>query len=319
MLMCFFSYVCVCVCRMVDNVVLKFQYLGKEVDVVVEDVDKVVLVDLIMEYEEKFRKKGFSMPENPSFEYVFKMKHVMINTDKDLMTMFERLSDKGCINIWVGRLDQQTASVSVARSLAETLEKGSSTHEPTSKKQSDLVIEGPFSSPNPPKSRNSFKKTPVQLTLGKPPFEGFPNDKFNHSLEWTWTEIQVEPFPSSDQLTPPPKTKAAVKRGKQKNSILRRSPRHTSAPTSFSNAPDSSEVVVVSTNNVLPSSSKRPTKLPRSTAVRRGLLIPRKKVNLGDGDGSSTVNSAAGNNDGTTDGCLTVYNEDTLELNEVPK
>uniref|UniRef100_A0A803M677 Uncharacterized protein n=1 Tax=Chenopodium quinoa TaxID=63459 RepID=A0A803M677_CHEQI len=40
-----------------DEIVLRFQFMGKEVDLMIDDVDKVMWIDLINEYEDAFRKK----------------------------------------------------------------------------------------------------------------------------------------------------------------------------------------------------------------------------------------------------------------------
>ncbi|XP_021770428.1 PKS-NRPS hybrid synthetase CHGG_01239-like [Chenopodium quinoa] len=47
-----------------DQIVLKFQYRGTDTDVVVDDIDKVNLIDLVIEYWESVRKNGKPTPLN---------------------------------------------------------------------------------------------------------------------------------------------------------------------------------------------------------------------------------------------------------------
>ncbi|KAL2896041.1 Protein FAR1-RELATED SEQUENCE 8 [Bienertia sinuspersici] len=102
---------------MSGSIVLKFQYMGKDVDVVVDDVDRVNLIDLVLEYWEGARKTGTLVPNCPTFAYVFKMKHWKLNNDKDLMEMFSRLPDYKCIYIWIGMVSEPTELVKAARKL----------------------------------------------------------------------------------------------------------------------------------------------------------------------------------------------------------
>lgn len=114
-----------------DKVVLKFQYKRVDTDVVVDDIDKVIWMDLINEYEELARFNKNSMPKTPlyaTFTYEFKMKHFEIKSDKDPMTMLERLSCKGEIFFWVGEVSKPPVCVVAARKLiALTQDKESST------------------------------------------------------------------------------------------------------------------------------------------------------------------------------------------------
>lgn len=94
-----------------DNVVLKFQYLGVDVDVIVEDIDKVNMIDLVMEYWDKIEKMKTTCPWFPSFKYVHKMKHIELKDDKDLMDMFKNLEGSKEVYIWVGETDVPTRLV----------------------------------------------------------------------------------------------------------------------------------------------------------------------------------------------------------------
>ncbi|KAL2924915.1 Methionyl-tRNA formyltransferase [Bienertia sinuspersici] len=68
---------------------LRFCYQDHHVDIVAADIDKVMWIDLINEYEEEFRKKNYVMPEFPSFKYHVNEEPVQIETDFDLMRMLE--------------------------------------------------------------------------------------------------------------------------------------------------------------------------------------------------------------------------------------
>ena len=99
---------------MVDKIVLQFQYNGIDVSVVVDDVDKVNLIELIVEYWEIAKEKNIETPEHPTFQYVFKMKHVSLLSDADLMKMFRNLPEKTEIYIWVGCGAKDSKVVSIA-------------------------------------------------------------------------------------------------------------------------------------------------------------------------------------------------------------
>lgn len=78
---------------------LRFQYRGKDVDLIIDDTDKVMWLDLIIEYEDKAREKRVPMAKYPSFAYAFKQKHCELETDQDLMTMFSKLNNSNIIYI----------------------------------------------------------------------------------------------------------------------------------------------------------------------------------------------------------------------------
>lgn len=82
-----------------DEIVLRFKYLGKEVDLMIDDVDKVMWIDLINEYEYEFIKKKYEMFEFPVFHYCYVPQSIEIYTNKDMMTMLERLSKNKIIYI----------------------------------------------------------------------------------------------------------------------------------------------------------------------------------------------------------------------------
>ena len=82
--------------------VICFKWLCVEVDLDVNDKDIKNLLDLIMDWEDECIKTNKFIPKNPSFAYVWKIDHVKLNCDQDLMTMFERFNDNEMIFIWVG-------------------------------------------------------------------------------------------------------------------------------------------------------------------------------------------------------------------------
>lgn len=102
---------------MADNVMLKFQYMGEDVDILVEDIDKVMLIDLIVEYLEKIDRTKMKCPKYPEFSYVYMMKHHYLHTDKDLVDMFSNLEGKKEIYIWVDELTKPNAILNTAFSL----------------------------------------------------------------------------------------------------------------------------------------------------------------------------------------------------------
>ncbi|KNA14515.1 hypothetical protein SOVF_106890, partial [Spinacia oleracea] len=116
----------------------------------------------------------------------------------------------------------------------------------------------------------------------------FKDDALNHACEWTWTDLQM-----SHEVSPI-KVLAKEKVGKGKPFVPRRSVRINQPVGTFSNAP----IVPPpsTTRNTEPSStfSNAPNvpmctankasmvlqKIPRTTAVRKGLMIPRVTPSL---------------------------------------
>lgn len=93
---------------MAEGVLLKFQFNGVDVDVMVDDIDKVNLIDLIVEYLDNAEKQNIVQPKYRKFTYLYKMKHVNLESDKDLMTMFCNLPENKEIWIWVDGLHETT-------------------------------------------------------------------------------------------------------------------------------------------------------------------------------------------------------------------
>lgn len=59
-----------------DIVLLKFQYKGVDVDVIVSNIIKVMMIDLIIEYWKKANDASIRCPKNPTFTYLYRMKHI---------------------------------------------------------------------------------------------------------------------------------------------------------------------------------------------------------------------------------------------------
>ena len=85
----------------------------------IDDKDKVTLLDLVMEWEDECIKTNKLIPKNPSFAYVWKMNHVKLNCDQDLITMFERFNDNEMIFILVGALEEESSLMKSVRSLRD--------------------------------------------------------------------------------------------------------------------------------------------------------------------------------------------------------
>lgn len=122
---------------MADNVVIRFQYLGHDTDVVVKEIDMVNLLDLIIEYWDNCEKESKPTPTYPSFTYLFKMNHIEIKTDLDLVRMFENLG-RELIFIWVQSVNKPTKVVQAALTLRASQAKNippkpTTAHEPKPK------------------------------------------------------------------------------------------------------------------------------------------------------------------------------------------
>ena len=102
---------------MAEKIVLRFQYVGDDIDIVVDDVDKVNLLDLVVEYMNIVDSKNLNKPRYPSFAYLHKTKHFDLLTDGDLMTMFNNLPGSKLIYIWVGSVVKPTELYESAMSL----------------------------------------------------------------------------------------------------------------------------------------------------------------------------------------------------------
>lgn len=64
------------------------------IEVVIGDIDKCLLIDVINEMCDEFEKNGFELPQNPGIHYYFRDKHIELVDDKTLMQMFEEVRGK---------------------------------------------------------------------------------------------------------------------------------------------------------------------------------------------------------------------------------
>ncbi|XP_021849008.1 uncharacterized protein [Spinacia oleracea] len=103
-----------------DNILLKFMFGTGDVDVVVDDIDKVMLVDLIIDFCDNAVKQKNEIPKFPSFTYMHKNERLPLNTDNELMKMFSNLNGKDVINIWVSDEDKPSQIFKVVTSLRTT-------------------------------------------------------------------------------------------------------------------------------------------------------------------------------------------------------
>ncbi|XP_074340844.1 uncharacterized protein LOC141678425 isoform X2 [Apium graveolens] len=82
--------------------ILRFDWRSEIVELVV-DPEKCTLLDLIVEYEEEGKKLGQKLNYSyPTFTYVFQQRHWKLEKDVELIKMFDKLSDRSVITIWVG-------------------------------------------------------------------------------------------------------------------------------------------------------------------------------------------------------------------------
>uniref|UniRef100_A0A175YFG6 Uncharacterized protein n=1 Tax=Daucus carota subsp. sativus TaxID=79200 RepID=A0A175YFG6_DAUCS len=85
----------------------RLRFLWMQYEVVLKvDEDKCNMLDLVIEFEDEGKKSGAKLDyKYPVFSYVYNMKHVKLLNDNDLMSMFDRLSKKKVIDIYVGVQD----------------------------------------------------------------------------------------------------------------------------------------------------------------------------------------------------------------------
>uniref|UniRef100_A0A803M2S4 Uncharacterized protein n=1 Tax=Chenopodium quinoa TaxID=63459 RepID=A0A803M2S4_CHEQI len=211
-----------------DQVMIKFAHMGNVIDVFVEDVDKVMWIDLIIECEEGFRKNNYDFPKFPKFHYSYKMKDVNITSNSDLMSMLDRLKDREEITIWIGFGDKPSDCVIAARKLAETLKKNNPASPPKNlnspEKEHFQINEGlndleqgwivarklaetlkKNNPASPPKNLNSLEKEHSQI---------------NEGLNDLEQESAVFPKPFPNVLHKIPKTTVARKKGSQNNNTV---------------------------------------------------------------------------------------------------
>ncbi|XP_021755167.1 uncharacterized protein LOC110720440 [Chenopodium quinoa] len=236
-------------------------------------------IDLIIEYEELFRKNRYMMPKHPTFIYCYNKKHIPIMSDSVLMSMLERLGSKKVIIVYVGSGSEPSDCVVAARNLTESLKKNTHIH---------FGVE-------PPKSNNK------------------EIDDMTSQNDEEWTEINdilldmhdviLDNLARVDDEEEQGRSQLRKNKGKggasvskpraKRLTVTRKLPPNEpvtlTATTTFSNAP------VVDTPNLYTTSSHNNSlllhKIPKSTAARRGLLntshqieaqvITEKEFNVG--------------------------------------
>ncbi|KAL2935886.1 Valine--tRNA ligase [Bienertia sinuspersici] len=99
-----------------DKRVLNLRYLDKTIQVVVDDIDKCVLLDVINDMCDEFEKRGWELPPYPGLHYCFREKAIRLTDDKTLMQMFGDIKRKE-IDVWIGSLNEPTFIWKLARQL----------------------------------------------------------------------------------------------------------------------------------------------------------------------------------------------------------
>ncbi|XP_057247010.1 uncharacterized protein LOC104909040 [Beta vulgaris subsp. vulgaris] len=184
---------------MSEAVVLKFQYKGFDVDLVVSDIDTVNLIDLVIEYEDKARENKIQVSKNPFFNYVFKMKHIELQTDSDLMKMFANLPGSKLIYIWVGELSEPSELMKAVKSLRsgkKVVESNDGLSQPNAPSLKPTATNTP---------RRSQRHSEVQICSATEFLDTInssipysPNDNpVNLAIEETWIDVINEGVPTS--------------------------------------------------------------------------------------------------------------------------
>ncbi|KAL2932594.1 NAD kinase [Bienertia sinuspersici] len=102
-----------------DKRVLRLNYMGKIVDVVIDDIDECVLIDVINEMCDEFEKRGWELPAYPSLHYCFREKAIKLIDDKTMMQMFEDIRQKR-IDVWIGELTEPSFIWGLAMKVRES-------------------------------------------------------------------------------------------------------------------------------------------------------------------------------------------------------
>ncbi|KAL2942636.1 hypothetical protein RDABS01_030986 [Bienertia sinuspersici] len=240
---------------------LRFCYQDHHVDIVAADIDKVMWIDLINEYEEEFRKKNYVMPEFPSFKYHVNEEPVQIETDFDLMRMLELNKGINPIYIFVGKLNKISECVQTARQLQCSLKEGNTSNK-------DVYVGG-----------NIEIICRGTETLNFDPGETWEDVQIDIAVNGKKTKTRRPP-----KLNPRRKKKDTSKTSNSEPVVV------LSQTTSFSNAPLPEQNVIPSVTNNVPKFHK---KIPRTTAVRKGLATQTVTHDEAlDGDGYGSVHNA---------------------------
>ncbi|KAL2937069.1 Methionyl-tRNA formyltransferase [Bienertia sinuspersici] len=240
---------------------LRFCYQDHHVDIVVADIDKVMWIDLINEYEEEFRKKNYVMPEFPSFKFHVNEEPVQIETDSDLMRMLELNKGINPIYIIVGKLNKMSECVQTARQLQCSLKEGNTSNK-------DVYVGG-----------NIEIICRGTETLNFDPRETWEDVQIDIAVNGKKTKTRRPPT-----LNPRRKKKDTSKTANSEPVVV------LSQTTSFSNTPLPEQNVIPSVTNNVPKFHK---KIPRTTAVRKGLATQTVTHDEAlDGDGYGSVHNA---------------------------
>ncbi|KAK9673516.1 hypothetical protein RND81_12G172300 [Saponaria officinalis] len=98
-----------------ENVKLKMNYGGQSFDVMVEDTDRILLLDVLNDMVDEAEKQGISLPTNPILTYNYLLKPVEITDNARLMEMFTRVAGRRIINIFIGSLSTPNDAWLMAR------------------------------------------------------------------------------------------------------------------------------------------------------------------------------------------------------------
>ncbi|KMT05934.1 hypothetical protein BVRB_7g164240 [Beta vulgaris subsp. vulgaris] len=256
----------------VDEIVLNFNCLGNCVDLMIDDIDKVMWIDLINEFEDEFRKNNYQMPEFPSFHYCFKQKAVKIHSDKDLMTMLQRFSNSKVVYIHVGFLDKLTECVKLARNLKLSVGLG---------KDKNVLYE--TTQPRTGSGVETGSDDPKTVTSPIPKDDHFPTvdndvmDRLNHANEETAVDVEnyLDEHPEFRKALnkKPKKPKKLPLRTNRKRQVATPEVTVLSQMASFSNAPPSLHAHIPTQPAIESTASVFLKKIPRTTAARKGLMI----------------------------------------------
>ncbi|XP_021749127.1 uncharacterized protein LOC110714883 [Chenopodium quinoa] len=236
---------------------LKLNFLGKTVDIKVDDVDRCLLIDVINEMVDKFNSRGYELPKYPVLSYCTAQKSHALTDDKTLMKMFE-VVEGATIYIWIGCSNK----ANFIWTLAEKVRLG---------KTSENVVEPGASKPPlaklPPKRAkpNAFKMAQISDSHNTP--ESPPH--VDLSLN---SPVRKSPRMSSPKSAEPPLLKSPAQ--SQLSSTFtspRRSPRFIQP---LNNHPIS---VLTQTNSTLtqtdPIQSQTPTLQSQSNPVSKNTLL----------------------------------------------
>lgn len=217
-----------------DVIILKFQYMGQDVDIIVNDIDKFMLTDLIIEYWEKVEEQKINIPKHPQFPYIHKKDHVNLGNDSDLIKLFSNLPGRDIIYIFVGCLTEDSAIVKIALSLREKQASMKIGSDVPSVKFKDVCVNGA--------SHGMLYHVENGVAFMH---EDASYDGIYHIIKETWPDIQLSPIKPINMhdlmMSSSPKTTQTLSQiSSTSDVVVRRSTRgYNSVPV----LPPSSEIV----------------------------------------------------------------------------